>query len=58
VIQYASLFSFPTIGNERNLYVDQENERAYRWDAVQMRYFCVGSDWNEIERIIGGGTNV
>lgn len=56
-LQYATLFDFPTIGNEGNLYIDKSQNRAYRWDDSELKYFCVGADWDDIEIIDGGDMN-
>lgn len=54
--QYASIYEFPSTGKVRVLYIDTTNNRAYRWDDDETKYYCIGSDYSEIE-IINGGTS-
>lgn len=48
---------FPNIGNSEKLYVDTTNNKTYRWDSKNLKYFCIGSDYNEIEIIYGGSAS-
>ena len=51
---YASRFEFPNTGTEAVLYIDTADNKTYRWSAGELKYYCVGSDYNEIEIINGG----
>lgn len=54
VEQYPSRFEFPNVGREDVTYIDQEANKTYRWDNKARKYYCVGSDYNDIEVIDGG----
>ena len=49
-----SIYKFPNIGNKNYLYIDSSTNTTYRWDETELKYYCVGSDYREIEIIIGG----
>lgn len=55
VQQYSSYHDFPTIGEPHILYIDTSDEALYRWDAENLKYYCVGRDYNNIS-VISGGT--
>ncbi len=55
--QYNSKFEFPNIGNPAVEYIDKTANRTYRWDEENMKYYCIGSDYNEIKVINGGDAN-
>lgn len=52
--EYESYINFPTVGMTGLLYIDTENNSCYRWDDKQLKYFCVGMDYTQIEIINGG----
>lgn len=52
--QYASCYEFPNQGKVINLYISIADNKAYRWDSTEMKYYCVGSDYDEIEMIYCG----
>lgn len=54
VITTDSLYKFPNVGNTRDLYVDSSTNRIYRWSDTDLKYYCVGSDYSEIDIISGG----
>ena len=51
---FDSLDEFPTIGSADVLYVDIAEDRVYRWDGDNLKYICVGSDYEQIKFINGG----
>ena len=53
---YSGISEFPSIGNSGELYIDTLANKIYRWDDEKLLYFCIGSDYNEIEIINGGGS--
>lgn len=55
VINAESYLQFPTIGDSSCLYIATTENKCYRWDDVNLKYFVVGSDYNEIEIIDGTG---
>lgn len=46
---------FPPVGNELCLYIAKDENKLYRWDDTAIKYYCVGSDYNDIKIINGGG---
>lgn len=50
---YQNHLYFPTTGSTDTLYVAQEENKTYRWDEDALKFFCVGSDWEEISVIDG-----
>jgi len=55
--QYATKHEFPNIGNEGVLYTDIGENKTYRWDNNQLKYYCVGSNYEDIKIINGGNAN-
>lgn len=51
---FESRFHFPNIGDAGVLYGDTKENKLYRYDAEQHKYYCVGSDYNDITAIDGG----
>lgn len=54
VQEYDSFIDFPTVGMVGQLYIDEETNSCYRWDDNELKYFCVGTDYTQIEIINGG----
>lgn len=52
-----SHLSFPNVGNKYVLYIAISENRAYRWDDTELKYYCVGSDYEEIKIINGGNAS-
>lgn len=44
----------PTTGESDAVYFVVEENAVYRWDAANLKYFCCGRDYSEIEVINGG----
>ena len=55
VVSEESYLRFPTIGSSECIYIDTTANKIYRWDDANLKYFTVGSDYNEIEIIDGTG---
>lgn len=55
IVSADSYLQFPTIGDSTCLYVDVGANTCYRWDDANLKYFKIGSDYNEIEIIDGTG---
>jgi hypothetical protein len=53
--QYGSKLEFPNVGNSAVVYLDRAANKAYRWDENNLKYYCVGSNYEDI-KIINGGT--
>ena len=57
VIQVVTFLEFPNMGKDHCLYIDQTANKTYRWNAEDLKYYCVGSDYEAIEIVDGGGAN-
>lgn len=57
VVYATTYFEFPNIGDTKSLYVDTTNNRIFRWNGEDLKYYCIGSDYTEIEVINGGTAN-
>ncbi len=57
VLQYDSYYDFPTVGEPHILYIDTSDEASYRWDAENLKYYCVGRDFTNIQVIDGGNAS-
>lgn len=55
VISKRTIYSFPTIGSETNIYIATDENKTYRWNDADMKYYCIGSDYNDIQIINCGG---
>ena len=53
VFTATSLYEFPSVGNSTFLYVDQSKNKIYRWDPDNLKYYVVGSDYDDIEVVDG-----
>lgn len=51
---YNSINEFPTVGKINVIYIDTSANTLYRWDDRDLKYYCVGSNSEEIEIIYGG----
>lgn len=54
---YETYLNFPTIPEaniQNDIFVDTTENAIYRWDNVEMKYFCIGSNYQNIEIINGG----
>lgn len=54
---YNSIYEFPNIGDTGVFYVDKSVNKTYRWDSDDLKYFCVGSDYEQVNCINGGNAN-
>ena len=55
IVSEESYLKFPTIGDSSRLYLDTTSNKTYRWDDKNLKYFIVGSDYEDIEIIDGTG---
>ena len=55
--QYDSLAQFPIVGNEEYIYIDRSTNKSYRWDDTNVKFYCVGNDYENIEVINGGSSS-
>jgi hypothetical protein len=51
---YKSYFEFPNVGDKGTFYVDTSENSTYRWDDNDKRYYCIGTNYKDIEEIDGG----
>lgn len=54
---YVTYLEFPVVPNsgwEQDIFLDTTNNKIYRWDTTDMKYFCIGSNYDDIEVINGG----
>lgn len=57
---YVTYLEFPVVPNsgwENDIFLDTTNNKIYRWDTTDMKYFCIGSNYDDIE-IINGGSSI
>ncbi len=52
-IKEDSFLKFPTLGSENSLYVDTTQNKLYRWSDTDLKYYTIGSDYNDIKVING-----
>lgn len=55
VYQYQSKYNFPNIGKRNSVYIDADENKAYRYDVELNKYYIVGSDYEDIKIINGNG---
>lgn len=53
---YASITLFPSVGDEKTIYIETTNKKLYLWDSKHLKYYCFGSDYNNIKVINGGSS--
>lgn len=58
ILEYASSLQFPTTGEEGKIYVDMAHNKLYRWDDTNIKYYCVGSDYENINIINCGDSTI
>lgn len=51
---YDSYHNFPTVGKTNVIYIDTSEDKLYRWDDKNLKYYCVGSNYENIKIIFGG----
>lgn len=57
IIQKNSSLEFPSVGKENCIYIDREKNKTYRWSDTDTKYYCVGSDYDDIKLINGGSSS-
>lgn len=57
ITEYDSYLLFPTVGKKGILYIDKEENCSYRYDEENLKYYCIGTDYKQIEIINGGILN-
>ena len=51
--EFDSLADFPVTGKENVIYIDKTNNAIYRWDDKEVKFYCIGSDFNNVGVIDG-----
>lgn len=57
IAEYNTFLEFPTIGKANVIYIDKQENCSYRYDEENLKYFCIGTDYKQIEVINGGILN-
>lgn len=57
VIVKTTYLEFPNIGRENNIYIDSTENTTYRWNAIDNKYYIIGSNYRDIKIIDGGNAN-
>ena len=56
---YSALSNFPAIGRSNVLYINEHENKSYRWDDDNIKYYVIGSDYEDIDIInCGDSTSV
>lgn len=55
VVTKDTKYAFPNIGSASKIYVATAENKTYRWNDDDLKYYCIGSDYNDINIINGGG---
>ena len=42
--------------DEKTIYIETTNKKLYLWDSKHLKYYCFGSDYNNIKVINGGSS--
>ncbi len=58
VLEYTSSLQFPTVGKIKTIYIDMNGNKIYRWDDDNTKYYCIGSNYEEINLINCGDSNI
>ena len=53
IVQENSFLDFPVIGQNSAVYIDKTAGKIYRWDSSALKYYIVGSDYEQIKIING-----
>lgn len=51
VLEFESFLNFPTTGKQNTLYIDTTNNKIYRWDDDNVKFYTVGSNYEDISFI-------
>ena len=56
VLYFSSYLEFPNVGSENNIYIDTGSLSIYYWSNSDLKYYCVGNNFNNIAYINGGNS--
>ena len=51
--EFNNRYEFTSIGKPNMIYVAKDENKTYRFNEDSLTYYCIGSDYNEIEVIQG-----
>ena len=51
IVTKHSYLDFPITGSQNKIYIDKTNNRTYRYDEDNLKYYIIGSDWDDIDLI-------
>ena len=54
VTTVSSKTNLPNVGAVNHIYIVEDENAVYRWDESNIKYFCIGRDYDEIKIINGG----
>lgn len=57
VIFKDSMYQFPNVGNSKYIYISTNENKVFRWDNETLKYYVIGSDYNDIKIIDGGNAS-
>lgn len=57
IITKPNKYEFPSIGAQDVLYIATDENKVYRWDDTELKYFVVGTNYEDIKIINGGSAN-
>lgn len=53
VVQEDSFLKFPVVGKKDALYIDTTTNKSYRFDEERLKYYIIGTDYEDIKVIRG-----
>lgn len=56
-IQVKTISELPSVGEKNGIYFVIDENATYRWDDEELKYFCVGRDYKDIDVINGGNAD-
>lgn len=51
IVELDIVNDLPTIGKSGTIYIIKSENKTYRWDDTGIKYYCIGSDYNDIQFI-------
>lgn len=57
VITKETIYDFPAVGDAQCIYIAKGENKTYRFDSTALKYYCIGSDYNDIKTINGGSSS-
>lgn len=56
-MQVKTISELPSVGEKNGIYFVIDENATYRWDDEELKYFCVGRDYKDIDVINGGNAD-